>query len=88
LGTSHRFRHIAKETEVESESGEDEEEGDEAEGFLNDLQDEIRAKDGGEDAREGSSEGEGRKRKRAEDFGKFLFCAWRGICSLSSQIDR
>ena len=55
-----------------SESEEEEEvEGDEAEGFLNDLDEEIKAKDGGIDAGEGSSEGEGRKRKRAEDFGKF-----------------
>ena len=72
LGTSHRFRHIAKDTEEMSESEEEEElEGDEAEGFLHDIDEEIKAKDDGVDASEGSSEGEGRKRKRAEDFGKF-----------------
>ena len=71
LGTSHRFRHIAKDTEEMSESEEEEElQGDEAEGFLNDLDEEIKAKDDGVDAGEGSSEGEGRKRKRAEDFGE------------------
>lgn len=56
-----------------SESEEEEEvEGDEAEGFFNDLDEEIKAKDTELDAREGSSEGEGRKRKRAEDFGECL----------------
>jgi hypothetical protein len=56
-----------------SESEEEEEVGgDEAEGFFNDLDEEIRAKDGGIDASEGSSEGEGRKRKRGEDFGAYL----------------
>jgi hypothetical protein len=38
-------------------------------GFFNDLDEELKAKDGEVDAGEGSSEGEGRKRKRAEDFG-------------------
>jgi hypothetical protein len=53
-----------------SESEEEEEvEGDEAEGLLNELDEEIKAKDGEVDAGEGSSEGEGKKRKRAEDFG-------------------
>jgi hypothetical protein len=54
-----------------SESEEEEEvEGDEAEGLLNELAEQIRANDGEVDAGEGSSEGEGRKRKRAEDFGE------------------
>jgi hypothetical protein len=54
-----------------SESEEEEElEGNEAEGFLNDLDEEIKARDTEVDAGEGSSEGEGRKRKRAEDFGE------------------
>jgi hypothetical protein len=73
MGTSHRFRHIAKDTEAMSESEEEEEaEGNEAEGLLNELDEEIKAKDGEVDSVEGSSEGEGRKRKRAEDFGECL----------------
>jgi hypothetical protein len=46
----------------------DEEEGeDEAEGFLNGLEEEMRAREGGE-GDEVDSSGEGNKRKRAEDF--------------------
>lgn len=68
MGTSHRFRHIAKETEElsDDEEGEDAEEALEADEFLNGLDEEMRLTD----TREGSSEGEGRKRKRAEDFGE------------------
>ena len=71
LGTSHRFRHVAKETEVMSDDEEEEEieeEGDEAEGFLNGLEQEMKAQDGGEGDEVDSSSGEGKKRKRAEDF--------------------
>ena len=71
LGTSHRFRHVAKETEVMSDDEEEEqieEEGDEAEGFLNGLEQEMKAQDGGEGDEVDSSGGEGKKRKRAEDF--------------------
>jgi hypothetical protein len=54
-----------------SESEEEEEvEGDEAEGFLNDLDEELKARNGDGDAGEASSGSEGKKRKRAEDFGE------------------
>jgi len=80
LGTSHRFRHIAKETEVESDSAEEEgeeegdEEGDEAEGFFAGLDEELKIKDGTVEVDESSGDGERKKRKRAEDFGKSSRC--------------
>jgi len=76
LGTSHRFRHIAKEIEVESDSEDDdgEEEGDEAEGFFAGLDEELKTKDGTVEVDESSGDGERKKRKRAEDFGKSSRC--------------
>jgi hypothetical protein len=53
-----------------SDDEDEEEGGDEAEGFLNGLEEEMRARDGdgGEGDEVESSGGEGKKRKRAEDF--------------------
>lgn len=52
----------------DEEEEEIEEEGDEAEGFLNGLEQEMKVQDGGEGDEMDSSGGEGKKRKRAEDF--------------------
>lgn len=76
LGTSSRFRFIAKDSETEritateeDESGDDEEGviGDEAEELLKDLQEQFEGSKGGMDIDEGE-ETDRKKRKRAEDL--------------------
>jgi hypothetical protein len=83
-GTSHRFRFVAKDAEkVDVDMSESEEEEDTpgaeagAENFLNDLEEEF----GASRAEEGGSldkDDDGKKRKRAEDFGELSCCS--NIC--------
>lgn len=86
MGTSHRFRFVAKDAEkvdvdMSSES-EEEEAGDEAEGFLKDLEADIKASRPDEDGSLDKDE-DGKKRKRAEDFSQFPLnmCVRHGLMS-------